>query len=172
MHPPALSRSAALPTDGCGAEWVGALALIWAGMVLGVSFLATPVKFLVKSLPRPIALDVGRQTFRTFGYVETVPAVLLGVRAASTPRQRLLAAAPGAIVLAQALWLRPRLSARARQIGQGGAPPPASALHLVYVACEVTKLGALLGLGLSVATRDANGDGNVGTLRRGSNQEG
>lgn len=134
-----------------GYERTRALALIWAGMVAGVSFLATPAKFLVKSLPRTVALDVGRQTFRTFGHVEIVPAVFLGLSTVAAPRQRLLAVTPGVIVLAQALWLRPRLAARTQQVVQGGVPPPPSALHLTYVACEVAKLAALLGLGLTAA---------------------
>lgn len=35
------------------------LAVLWAGLLLGVSFLATPVKFLAPSLSLPVALDVG-----------------------------------------------------------------------------------------------------------------
>lgn len=52
------------------ADWDRTVALVWAGMVLGVSFLATAAKFLVPSLPRPVALDVGRHTFQVFGWVE------------------------------------------------------------------------------------------------------
>ncbi len=125
-----------------------ALALVWAGMVLGVSFLATPAKFLAPSLSLPVALDVGRHTFRAFGRVEMALAALLGLRAAAPGRQRQLALAPGLIVLAQALWLRPRLDARTQQVA-GNQEPPSSGLHLAYVACEVAKLAALLTLGLT-----------------------
>lgn len=127
-----------------------ALALVWAGMVLGVSFLATPAKFLAPSLPRPIALDVGRHTFRTFGRVEMILAALLGLRAAISPRQRLLALAPCLIVLGQALWLRPRLDARTLQAMDGRAPQPSSGLHLSYVAGEAAKLAVLLAFGATV----------------------
>lgn len=124
------------------------LALLWAGMVLGVSFLATPAKFLAPSLSRPVALDVGRHTFRTFAFVEMALTAALGLSAAAPSRQRPLTLAPGLIVLAQALWLRPRLNARTRQIVNGVATPPPSGMHLAYVACEMAKLAALLGLGL------------------------
>lgn len=127
----------------------GNLALLWAGMVLGVSFLATPAKFLAPSLSRPVALDVGRHTFRTFACVEVALTAFLGLSAAAPSRQRPLTLAPGLIVLAQALWLRPRLDARTRQVVDGGATPPRSGLHLAYVACEMAKLAALLGLGLT-----------------------
>src|SRR5690606_30735313 len=46
------------------------LAVLWTGLLLGVSFLATPVKFLAPSLSLPVALDVGRQTFMVFNWVE------------------------------------------------------------------------------------------------------
>ena len=39
------------------------LAWLWAGLVLGVSFVATPVKFLAPSLSLADALAVGRVTF-------------------------------------------------------------------------------------------------------------
>lgn len=138
------------------ADWDRTVALVWAGMVLGVSFLATPAKFLAPSLSRPVALDVGRHTFRMFGWVEMALTALLGLSAAAPAQQRPLALAPGLIVLAQALWLRPGLGARTRQVVDGGEAPPPSGLHVAYVACEVAKLAALLGLGLTrrVARRD------------------
>ena len=128
----------------------GPLALVWAGMVLGVSFLATPAKFLAPSLPHPVALDVGRHTFRTFGRVEAALAALLELRAAGSKSRRLFALAPGLVVLAQTLWLRPRLDARTRQVIAGKELPPAD-LHLAYVASEAIKLAALLALGLTAS---------------------
>ncbi len=124
-----------------------ALALVWAGMVLGVSFLATPAKFLAPSLPRPIALEVGRQTFRTFGHVEMVLAALLGLSAPMSPRRRVLALTPSLIVLGQALWLRPRLDARTLQAMDGRTPQSSSGLHVAYVAGEAAKLVILLAFG-------------------------
>jgi hypothetical protein len=139
-------------------DWGRTVALVWAGMVLGVSFLATPAKFLAPSLPRRVALDVGRHTFRTFGWVEVALTAVLGLSAAVPGRRRPLPLAPGLIVLAQALWLRPRLDARTRQVVDGGRTPPPSGLHLAYVACEMAKFAVLLGLGLTgrAAARDEN----------------
>lgn len=97
-------------------------------MVLGVFFLATPAKFLASSLPRPVALDVGRHTFRVFGRIELGLAALLGWQGA---RQRRLAFAPGLLMLAETLWLRPRLGARTKQIIEGGEPQSSSNLHLI-----------------------------------------
>ena len=121
-------------------------------MVLGVSFLATPAKFLAPSLELPVALDVGRHTFGVFGAVELALAAalaLLGPLAAGGGR-RLLPVAPGLIVLAQALWLRPLLDARVQQVIAGAMPPP-SRVHLGYVACEAAKVALLFAIGLAAA---------------------
>jgi hypothetical protein len=39
------------------------LPILYAGILLGISFLATPIKFLVPLLTLPVALDIGRITF-------------------------------------------------------------------------------------------------------------
>ena len=46
------------------------LALIWLGMVLGISFLEAPVKFRAPTLTRSVGLDVGRHVFGFFNKVE------------------------------------------------------------------------------------------------------
>ncbi len=55
-----MGRSAAV--DRLGPQ----LLLIWAGVALGVAFVATPAKFLAPSLSLPVALDVGRHTFAVY----------------------------------------------------------------------------------------------------------
>lgn len=136
------------------------VALVWIGLLLGVSFLATPVKFLAPSLTLPVALDVGRQTFRWFSRVELVlaGAALLAalaydgrrglgsMRGTGRPLATVLAVVLLAVVLLQVLWLLPLLDARVEIILRGGMPQP-SRLHDVYVAIEAVKLGALVGLG-------------------------
>ncbi len=155
----ALQTEVVTDRDDLRADRGRVLALVWAGMVLGVSFLATPVKFLAPSLPLPVALDVGRHTFRTFGRVELALTALLGLRAAAPARYCLLALSPGLIVLAQALWLRPKLEAQTRQVVAGHQPPASSRLHLAYVACEAAKLAALLTLGLTVGRPNVRRNG-------------
>ncbi|HEX6994465.1 MAG TPA: DUF4149 domain-containing protein [Gammaproteobacteria bacterium] len=140
------------------------VSLVWIGVVLGVSFLATPVKFLAPSLTLPVALDVGRQTFHWYNRVELVIAAVTLIAAIASDRQRiiwhdgadgarrggalpyatLVAAFLLAAVVLQGFFLLPRLDARVEVIIQGGTPP-ASVLHDVYVAVEAVKLGALVG---------------------------
>ena len=151
MPRPLLANRAVIDPRDLEAGRGSSLALVWAGLVLGVSFVATPAKFQAPSLPLPIALDVGRHTFKTFGRVEMALAALLGLRAATSPPRRRLALVSGLIVLAQALWLWPRLDARTQKIIDGDAASTSSNLHLVYVACEGAKLATLLALGMASA---------------------
>ena len=127
------------------------LLLLWAGLSAGVAFLATPVKFMAPSLSLPVALDVGRHTFRVYNEVELALLGVLVVLSAwsKTRRSRYLAlAVPGAVAAAQALWLIPALDARVSAILAGGQPPPSN-LHALYIGAEMLKLAWLLSFGLA-----------------------
>ena len=66
------------PSESSRASRLGpGLILLWAGLTLGVAFLATPAKFLAPSLSLTVALDVGRQTFHLYNRVEI--GLLLGL---------------------------------------------------------------------------------------------
>lgn len=126
------------------------VALIWLGMVLGVSFLATTAKFMAPTLSLSTALDVGRQTFLAFGRVELVfyGAMLLVV--ASCIRGWLtwvMVGALGCIVVSELVWLLPTLDSRVGVILAGGSPT-LSDLHDIYIALESVKAVLLCGMGL------------------------
>lgn len=134
-------------------RWAARLALLWAGIAVGVAFVATPAKFLAPSLSLPVALDVGRQTFRVYNGLEIVLSVLaIGLAFGSVARRRWLLAfaIPVLVVAAQALWMIPALDARVLLIQAGHAPTP-SALHTVYIAAEAAKVLALLAAALAPA---------------------
>ena len=128
-------------------DFIGALLFVWAGLVLGVSFLATPAKFRSLQLSRPVALDVGRHTFAVLGWVELgfAAAVALAATLSAVPNSTPLLAAqvPAAIVLMQVFWLRPRLDRRTQQVIEGATLPP-SPLHLAFIGSETLKLCLLL----------------------------
>lgn len=133
-----------------------AVALCWFGFSAGVSFLATPAKFLAPSLSLPVALDVGRQTFAVLNKVEWVLATALLLLVAVLPVRRSWLATAGAtaaagLVLLEAVWLLPALDARVGIIIAGGTAPD-SGLHQAYIAIEAAKL-ALLGLVAVVSGR-------------------
>ena len=134
---------------------LAALCFIWGGMVLGISFLETPVKFTAPSVTLAIGLDVGRHVFGAFNKVEIGFALLaFGLLMTSrVPRVALISLSIVAAILAlQSLWLLPILDARVQLIFDGKTPPSAPH-HIFYVALELTKVACLLGVGRGGAAR-------------------
>ena len=121
-----------------------AVALVWLGIVVGVAFLATPVKFAAPSLELPTALEVGRVTFRLLARVEWLFAAALVITTrVSGYRLPWSAFVVFAIVVLESAWLLPALGARSDVIIAGGLTPPSS-LHHVFVlgkAIECLALG-------------------------------
>lgn len=118
------------------------LAVFWIGLLVGVSFLATPAKFLAPSLSLPVALDVGRQTFAIFNKAEWLLAVALLAAVLFRPRSSIVIAGCGLLalfVILETAWLLPVLDQRVGSI-IAGQQPSASSLHEVYIGMEVVKL--------------------------------
>src|SRR3712207_2656844 len=100
--------------------------LLWAGMVLGISFLEGPVKFTAPTLTLPVGLDVGRQVFGVFNKVE-IAWSLLGFALmwiVRPPRYIMWCLAIAWLIVAlQTVWLRPILNARVDVILARQTPP-------------------------------------------------
>lgn len=137
-------------------------ATLWLGMLLGVSGLATPVKFMAPSLSLPAALDVGRHTFAAFNRVEWLLAIVL-LLALWRSRPGLgawaVATALTTILLVETVSLLPALDQRVETVLQGGIPAPSS-LHRLYVLAEGAK-AALLGIMAAIVLRRVQGDGQT-----------
>jgi len=124
--------------------------LLWAGMVLGISFLEAPVKFTAPSLSLAVGLDVGRHVFGVFNKVEMILALLV---LASLIMQKnaigflLVCAVPLLLLILQSFWFWPMLDTRALTIISGGVPQGSSP-HLWYVLFELVKVIFLLTAGL------------------------
>ncbi|TXL73498.1 hypothetical protein FHP25_20985 [Vineibacter terrae] len=128
--------------------------MFWIGLLVGVSFLATPAKFLAPSLSLPVALDVGRHTFAIFSKAEWLLAASLLVILLAGRRSSLAILGGGlaaVLVAVEAAWLLPVLDQRVGLI-IAGQQPPASNLHEAYIAIEGVKLLSL-GLVASVTAR-------------------
>lgn len=152
----AMGRALALRAIRSGRGSAGSAAALaglsfsWGGMVLGISFLAAPVKFQAPSLSLAVGLDVGRHVFGVFGTAELAFALLsLLLMLWSRPSLgvRLSVVLAVAVVAVQALWLLPALDERVEVILAGGTPPPAP-YHLAYIALEAVKLAAVLFTGV------------------------
>lgn len=124
------------------------LPTLWLGVLIGVSFIATPVKFKAPSLTRPVALEVGRLTFRLFSRVEWVFAILVLGTVAAAERSAwplTLAVLAAALVALQSIWLLPALNRRVDRVIASGTSA-SSRSHLGYSAAEGLKFLALLAL--------------------------
>ncbi|MFV0474556.1 MAG: DUF4149 domain-containing protein [Pikeienuella sp.] len=124
-------------------------AAIWLGMLVGVSFIATPVKFQAADLDLPTALDVGRLTFGAFSRVEwfLAPCLIIATFAGASRWRLIVAAIVAAGLLTQAFWLLPALNARVAMI-IAGENPGASFHHMAYGGVELLKFFGLLALSL------------------------
>lgn len=124
------------------------LSLLWIGLLIGVSFIATPAKFRAPSLSVPAALDVGRVTFALFGRIEALLAVALVLSTLDFSSGQFRSAAITASAIAalivgfQTTWLRPILDQRVAQVIDGGDVSK-SKVHTLYIGLEVAKLGLL-----------------------------
>ncbi|MGD9227255.1 MAG: hypothetical protein PVF26_12210, partial [Desulfobacterales bacterium] len=121
------------------------ISLIWLGMILGISFLETPVKFKAPSVTLEIGLDVGRQVFGVFNKVECVLALGMAILIVIIRQKDRLVILLGVVwssLVLQTFWLLPILDDRVELILQGQTPAP-SYLHTIYVGLEVLKAVAL-----------------------------
>lgn len=127
-------------------KFLSATYFLWAGILIGVSFMATPVKFSAPHLTLPVALEVGRATFHLLIPVEWI---FLGAIAAWThfwrhPQDKwLMPLILSVLLLCQTFWLLPLLDARVDGVIAGSLLPPAP-YHKIYIAIDLLKLSVLL----------------------------
>ena len=127
--------------------------LLWAGMILGISFLESWVKFRAPLLTKPIGLDVGRTVFSAFHKVQCVwllLAISLMLSIQRSFNDWILLISVAFILFIQIVWLHPQLKRRIDMI-IAGQKPKASSLHTIYVVLELIKLLLLIILGVKLA---------------------
>lgn len=119
-----------------------AIYLIWAGLILGVSFIATPVKFQAPHLTMSVALEVGKATFHMFNTIEwcvIISVIFLTAISSKAAQNWPLAILLLGIIMLQTFWLLPVLDIRANEVIAGGTPNPGH-YHWFYIALEIFKL--------------------------------
>lgn len=128
-----------------------AIAFVWLGMVLGISFLEAPLKFRAPGITLPLGVGIGRLVFRALNLVEGVFALVLIVTLVlAWPPAVSTAVIVGALAVVLAIGagvLRPRMDARVRR-GELSDGQPRHALHIGFVALETAKVLLLLALGI------------------------
>lgn len=120
--------------------------LLWAGLIIGVSFIATPVKFQASHLTLKVALDVGKVTFHLMTKIEWALmafVTILSIYGRIERKNWIFIGILTLIVASQGGILLPALDSRIDLI-ISGVNPPANYLHLIYIFCEFAKLVVLL----------------------------
>ncbi|MGW5922236.1 hypothetical protein ACWFPY_24885 [Nocardia fluminea] len=127
-----------------------AVTFLWLGMVLAISFLEAPLKFRAPDVTVRIGLGIGRLVFDALNRVEIVWAATLvltvivgGARAAAVAA----AMTSVAVLVAQMVGVRPRLTRRSNRV-LAGEDAPRSRAHHLYVGLETVKVLALLTTGV------------------------
>lgn len=132
-----------------------AATFLWLGMVVAISFMEAPLKFRAPNATIPVCLGIGRLVFRALNAAEFVLAAAIAVAfAIERPSAGTVVAFVVAVAMlfAQMLAVRPRLSRRADQV-LSGLEAPRSRAHYAYVGLEVIKVAALVPLGILLLSR-------------------
>lgn len=127
-------------------------ALLWAGMILGISFLESWVKFRAPLLTKAAGLDVGRTVFSYFHKVQALWLACvwyLCILAQSSWSSWLIVGALTTILILQISWLFPLLKQQVSVIISGGRSSD-SYVHTLYGIGELTKFLLLLGLSINI----------------------
>jgi hypothetical protein len=94
---------------------IAGLSFIWLGMILGISFLEAPVKFMAPSVTREIGLDIGRFVFSVFKKVECALAIVMAILVIIIRQKGRQLIFPGVVwwpLALQTFWLMPFLDER------------------------------------------------------------
>lgn len=127
-------------------RFTAVLFLLWAGLLLGVSFVATPVKFMAKGLSMPVALEIGMVTFHFFNKIEWMFCfliVLLTIWVRPSWKIRVCGWIIFSLLAFETFCLMPELDVRANNVIAGENAEP-GLLHWLYIVCELSKLSLLL----------------------------
>jgi hypothetical protein len=128
------------------------ISLVWLGMILGISFLEAPLKFMAPSVTPEIGMSIGRQVFSVFNKIECAMALAMAIMIVIARQKDRLLIYPGIVWLSLALqtfWLLPVLYDRVELIIQGQTPTP-SPIHSIYILLEISKAIALAVYGYRV----------------------
>jgi hypothetical protein len=124
-----------------------AMCLLWCGVLLGVSFIATPAKFLVAELDIVTAIKVGRATFEVYHYFEIAAVCLVFLTLCAFRVNKTVwgyFALLGLVLAMQFFFIQPRLLENSDKLFAGIAMQSKSYAHLYYIFCDCVKAVLLL----------------------------
>ena len=131
-----------------------ALPFVWAGAIIGHSFIATPAKFNAKGVERHHILEIGRETFSMFFFAEIFFLSLITatmVIAVVGSYVWFVFSLIGLSLFLQRYYLRPILF-NAVDHSLENRPLPSKFHHRFYAFLEAFKFITLIGLGSLLIT--------------------
>ncbi|MEL0627080.1 hypothetical protein V6245_09000 [Salinibacterium amurskyense] len=111
---------------------------IWLGLIIGISFLETPLKFQAPGITLELGLGIGRVVFFAMNTTALVLAALLTlamIRPRATRAQWGVLIGLWAVLLTQILVIRPPLNARTDAV-VAGVDSGGSLWHYFYIAAD------------------------------------
>ncbi|MGQ1783980.1 MULTISPECIES: hypothetical protein [unclassified Saccharicrinis] len=138
-------------------KFIAFLFAFWAGLISAISFLEAWLKFRANGVTREIGLSIGSLVFTVLNRIELLILLIVWVLFFQTYRKRVFSLSShrimfwllNIILLMQSLWLLPQLLQRAEQIIAGDRPS-GSAVHLIFILFETSKLVLLIALSFKV----------------------
>ena len=130
---PAISRPALLAA--AGRLLVPAL---WLGLLIGISFIETPLKFMAPGMTLALGLGIGQLVFAAMNIVEVVFFLVLAASCFKRGLDRAylwVVAGLGVVLLAKVALIRPFLSKRTEAV-LAGVESGGSAWHYFYIAAD------------------------------------
>lgn len=131
---------------------INRVCLLWAGLVIGCTFIATPIKFRAPDLSLPVALEVGRLTFHAIGIAELLCAAAVLVVLVWRRLINWLSLWAVVILAVEWIFVMPDLDRQTVALIHGGTPA-GSPLHVVFAALDLAKVVLLVIVGFSRAVR-------------------
>lgn len=122
------------------------LPTLWLGMLLAISFLEAPLKFLAPGITIPLGLGIGRLVFLALGIAGAI--LLIGTTLSSLrPRvgrvQGWLLGAIWVVFVIEQAVIRPPLNARTDAV-LAGVDDGGSVWHYLYIAADVVLVALLV----------------------------
>ncbi|MDQ6787934.1 MAG: hypothetical protein M3033_14100 [Acidobacteriota bacterium] len=130
-------------------------AFVWFGLIVGISFIETPLKFQAPNITIPLGLGIGRLVFFALNKIEIILAILMLISfVKAKPKNKIASAAfrlIAVLLFLQTVWLLPLLDERAVLVINGDYAPQSN-LHFIYILFDAIKLVLLFVLG-TILTR-------------------
>ncbi len=118
---------------------------IWLGMIIGISFIETPLKFTAPNMTTKLGLGIGQIIFKFLNKAELIFSLLLiafytyAGKKLVGKKAVIVYSILACILIAQTFWLLPMLDVRVYRV-LNNLPNPNSYIHHAYVIGEVNKL--------------------------------